>query len=237
MISQHDFNTRWWGQPVGISTEPSLLTRSPDILGQLVEPFSWVEVRCPLDQLPSGWLGPENGFQFVDVQLSYRAPLHNLAPLSRSTSIVPASESGLGDLADLAPFTAERYSKLPGITPELLALRYKKWAEDLVAEHPDWCATVLHEDRTAGYVFGSPDGTSAHFVLAASSTRATTPGLVIYLAAAQFFASKGARQMQSALSSTNVGALNAHMPLRCRFLQATGVWIRMSPPAAQGRPN
>jgi len=227
-IARHEFNTVWWGKPVGISTDRALLTMPDDELDKMVLDYDWIEVRCPLNEIPAAWLGPNNGFQYVDAQLSYRAPLRHLAPLSPATSLIPATDRPLGGLDDLAPFSSERYAKLPGVTAERLAARYRRWANDLVAAHPDWCAAVLHEGQPAGYIFGAPDGRSANFVLAASSVEATTPGLVIYLAAAHFFAGKGAARMASAFSSTNVGALNAHVALRCRFDKATGIWIRMT---------
>jgi hypothetical protein len=225
VIEMHEFNAAWWGAPVGITNDFTVLTSPPGALTRLDE-FAWVEARVPQSSIPMGWLGPTNGFQWVDLQLSYRANLRRIDPLPADIQVVSAADDGI-DVLDFAPFMAERYARLPGITDALLARRYKDWARSLVAASPNSCATVRHRGKIAGYVFGSVNGTTASFTLAVSSRTAESPGLTVYLGAAHLFRSLGATTMSSALSATNVAAINAHVTLRCLFTQATGIWLRV----------
>ncbi len=227
MITEHAFNSRWWGAPVGITTSLDALTATSAQLEADARPFAWIEARVPNSQLPDGWLGPSNGFQFVDTQLAYRAGLRRLDALSPDVDIVTADRRSI-DTDDFAAFTAERYARLPGITPERLADRYARWARDLVEAAPHTCATVSHRGDVAGYVFGHVDGAKASFTLAVGSASGHTPGLSIYLAAAHLLRGAGATTMSSALSATNVAAINAHVALHCLFVSATSVWIRMA---------
>ncbi len=236
MIAEHVFNSAWWGESVGITVDLADLMAPADAIERAGAPFAWVEARVPAPALPFGWLGPTNGFQYVDTQLAYRANLRRLDPLPTDVALVTAAEHPI-DTSDFAPFSTERYARLPGIDADRLADRYARWADDLVAASPSTCASVFHRHALAGYVFGSVSGSKGAFTLAVASRTTATPGLSIYLAASHLLRDAGATTMSSALSATNLAAINAHVALRCLFVSATTVWIRTRPsvPAASGQ--
>ena len=225
MISEHRFNSDWWGAPAGISSSVDVLTADRSQLSPACQPYAWVEARVPTRAVPDGWLGPTNGFVWADLQLAYRASLNRIETLPEDWSYVSAEERSI-DLSDFAEFNGERYSRLPGITPRRIADRYQRWASNLVEKHPSACATILKGNQAAGYVFGSVNGRKAEFTLAVASRSASVPGLGIYLGAASLYRDLGASTMVSSLSAANLSALNAHVAIGCLFVSATGVWLR-----------
>jgi len=232
MITNHEFNSRWWGAPVGITHDFDLLAASSNEVALAARAYEWIEARVPTGSVPPNWAGPTNGFYWVDLQLGYRVSLKRIEQLPPSWSFVAADRLSI-DVDDFADFTAERYGRLPGTTPERIAQRYRLWAQDLIDQAPQACATVLRNDEVAGYVLGSVDGSKASFTLAVASRGSSAHGLGIYLGAAALYRSLGATTMHSALSATNLPALNAHVALGCLFVSATGIWMRYSDPSGR----
>ena len=224
MISEHRFNSDWWGAPAGISSSVDVLTADRSQLSPACQPYAWVEARAHPGS-PRRLAGTYKRLRLGRPSTSYRASLNRIETLPEDWSYVSAEERSI-DLSDFAEFNGERYSRLPGITPRRIADRYQRWADNLVEKHPSACATILKGNQAAGYVFGSVNGRKAEFTLAVASRSASVPGLGIYLGAASLYRDLGASTMVSSLSAANLSALNAHVAIGCLFVSATGVWLR-----------
>lgn len=231
MFREHDFNSRWWGARVGISTEFEALELTESALAEAAAGFDWVEVRVPEKLIPIGWVRPPNRLSHVDIQLSYRVSLRDIPRPPENIEIVASVDLPI-DQGDLDLFRTERYARLPEMNQRRLQSRYEMWATELSQASPESCATVLSNGIPVGYVFGSVADRTSHFTLAAGSRTKAAPGLVVYLGAAAFFRGLGARSMNSSLSACNVASLNAHVALGCIFREATGVWIWTASSAA-----
>jgi hypothetical protein len=226
-IHCHDFNSKWWGSPVGITWNPECLSSSSQEWKAEAESFSWVEARVPASMVPTQAERVSNGFFWADLQLEYRVSLRKIQSLPGSWSVIDAAERQI-DPKDFASFAGERYRSIPGITNEILQARYEMWARSLVRNSPSSCATVFDGREVAGYVFGTMDGLRANFSLAVASRRSTSHGLGVYLGAAELFRRCGAKSMHASLSAANTSALNSHVILGCTFVNATTIWLRCS---------
>lgn len=224
MILQHDFNSSWWGAPIGISSDVNDLFLTREQLSTSLNKFEWIEFRVPVVTLPSQKLGPTNGAHMVDMQLSYQKNISRLnVPLS-GVEILKATEIEI-NFNDFSPFSHERYIKLNKVDHEKLAMRYCLLAQHLVQNSPNTCATVFYKSSLVGYIFGHVTGTTAVFDLAVTSKSSQISGQILYEAAGHFFNMAGANKMTSSFNAANIGALNAHVRLQCRFLEATSIWL------------
>ena len=126
MIREHDFNTRWWGNPVGIVDDPAFFALGHEERAALLNPFDWVEFKAGLG--PGAPLDPacRAGFFQVDTQLPFSINLKALdaTPSTESMEIAFAADEPFDVTADdLASFTHERFRFIPGCGEERINQR------------------------------------------------------------------------------------------------------------------
>jgi hypothetical protein len=240
VIGIHDFNSRWWGGPVGIIREADFFRRSAAECQRLLDPYDWVEFKAARGDLSIESLVAKYGFQFVDLQISYKAGLNKTPTSGREISLdmVSAQTVEFNLHPDqLTEFSAERFSILPGITPERVCQRYVAWARYLSESHPELCFEVRQDDIPQGWIFGepldSPGGLG--FTLVMTSKRCRVRGFDIYRVALREFAKMGFVFCQAAFSAFNMPAHNIHSMLGARFLDPTICWIWINPKCAVTR--
>ena len=71
MIREHVFNTKWWGQPVGIIDDPEFFQQPDQIQREMLSPYSWVEFRSPMELTLSLEQIHQAGFLHVDTQVNF----------------------------------------------------------------------------------------------------------------------------------------------------------------------
>lgn len=227
MIKVHEFNSLWIGRPVGISSEVDDLFMDRHRMSTYLSKFDWIEFRVPFSGLPKQHLAPANGAHLVETQLTYRKNISSFDSLPKDVEIVTADVSGI-DFGDFSSFSNERYTRLKNIGDVELAQRYSLLAERLVRDSPSTCATVYHKSTTVGYIFGHINGSTAVFDLVVMSKKSKANGQILYETAGYMLRDRGARVMTSSFNAANLGALNAHVLMQCRFIGATSIWFAES---------
>ena len=160
----------------------------------------------------------------IETQIKYQKNISSDVTLPDGVSFL-ASDSLTINTLDFSPFTSERYMRLPNVNSKKISQRYSDWANYLIKKSPKTCATIFYREEIVGYIFGSLKERSATFDLAVTSNSSRSSGIILYQAAAFLFNQCGASKMSSAFNSANIGALNAHVALQCRFVQATSIWL------------
>jgi len=75
MIREHAFNSIWWQGRVGILEDPAFFERPEAERRAELEPYEWVEFRCPLASAPDPWSIARAGFVWADAQIGFRIAL------------------------------------------------------------------------------------------------------------------------------------------------------------------
>jgi hypothetical protein len=224
LIRAHAFNSVWWGSPVGISSDVQDLFQNPEQLSSESTKFDWIEFRIAFEDLPTQKLGPSNGAQLVETQLTYQKNISRLGVCPGGVTILPATQAPI-NVNNFSPFSHERYAKLRKVDANRLALRYRQLADQLVENSPETCASIFYKSSLVGYIFGHMKGTTAVFDLAVTSINAQVSGQALYDAAGYMFNQAGASRMTSSFNAANLGALNAHVRMQCSFIEATSIWL------------
>jgi hypothetical protein len=224
MIRTHEFNSVWWGSPVGISSDVQDLFQTAEQLSSELTVFDWIEYRIAFDDLPTQKLGPSNGARLVETQLSYQKNISRMNACPAGVTILPAIQISI-DVNNFSPFSHERYAKLREVDSNRLASRYRQLANQLIENSPETCASVFYKSSLVGYVFGHINGTTAVFDLAVTAVNAQVSGQALYDAAGHMFNQAGASRMTSSFNAANLGALNAHVRMQCSFVKATSIWL------------
>ena len=227
-IDEHKFNTNWFGSRFGVSTEINLLHADSEEVRLACSGFSVVELRVPTSETWQSWVYPNESFKEVDQQIHYRITTKKFSKPSSNTEFVDSKTLPI-ETNDFSDFLAERYLRLPNMTLEKLAKRYKSWAQELMEEHPGTCGTVLYKGKPLGYIFGRVEGTKGYFTLGVTSKKSQVSGIGLYQQAFEMFHSQGAQSVYSSFSAANIGALNIHSSLGCRFVSATTIYIWINP--------
>ncbi len=234
MIGIHDFNSEWWGGPVGIIRDSAFFSLARAESERLLEPYDWVEFKATRGDLAIESAAARCGFQFVDLQIVYKAGLNKSSPPGREIALdLVSAESVEFDLNpdQLTEFTAERFSILPGITPARISQRYVAWARMLSKNNPKLCFEAQQNNTAQGWVFAEPTDSPSglNFTLVMTSRTSQVRGYDIYRAALQQFATMGFAFCQAAFSAFNVPAHNIHSMLGARFLDPMICWIWINP--------
>jgi hypothetical protein len=228
MIRVHEANSRWWGSPVGIVTDPAFFDLESPQREALLDPYSWVEFKAALPIAPAAMLLQRAGFAWTDVQIDFRIALQAIphSPSLEQYECLSAAEEPFTVTArDVRSFQHERFLQLPGASRELLDARYAAWANELVSRDPAWCLRVSLGGRTQGWFLAEPKGSTLALTLAMLAADATASGHHVYQRCLRDFARRGGTVGIAAFSIRNTPVLNIYASLAARFTTTTGVWI------------
>jgi hypothetical protein len=228
MIRTHEANSKWWGSPVGIVTDPAFFGLDEDSRTSLLSPYAWAEYKSPLATAPSSLALQRAGFAWTDVQIDFRIALRSVpdSPSLKPYECVSAAEQPFTISAgDIRSFEHERFLDLPGATPDLLNARYATWANELIARNPDWCLRVSLGGRDQGWFLAEATGSTVALTLAMLSAGAAASGHHLYQRCLRAFADRGGAVGHAAFSVRNTPVLNIYSSLAARFTATTGVWM------------
>lgn len=232
MIRTHDANSRWWGSPVGIVTDPGFFDLEETARAALLAPYAWAEFKSPLAASPAPQVLQRAGFAWVDVQIDFRIALRSVSdsPSLHGYECVSAAERPFNVAAgDIRAFEHERFLSLPGATLELLNERYATWANELVARNPAWCLRISRGGTTHGWFFAEADGSTVALTLTMLAAGAAVSGHHLYQRCLRAYAERGGVVGHAAFSVRNTPVLNIYSSLGARFTTTTGVWMWISP--------
>jgi len=230
VIREHEFNTQWWGSPVGILDDPAFFDLESSAQDEVCAPYAWVEYSAQLDAAP----GPERlghaGFHSVDTQIRFRINLSKIesTPSIEQLSVTSAEETPFSVSNDeLKSFIHERFRFLPGVTAERLNNRYALWSNLLIADHPAWCLQISDGADVQGWFLAQAHpGEPLDLTLAMLKIDAHISGHLLYQKAMLEFAARGARIGDAKFSVTNTAVMNIYASLGARFLPPEGYWHR-----------
>lgn len=227
MIRRHEFNTRWWGSPVGIIDDPLFFDLPDGARAEALASYEWVEFRSTLAAAPPLADMARAGFFLADTQVTFRIALKEEASACGENLCVRfACEPGFefrGE--DLAAFEHERYALLAGNTPERLDARYAEWARESIRDHPEDCLAVLSKGAIQGWFFSQREAGGLNLALAAAHRDARISGYWLYERSLAAYASKGHRVGFASFSVSNCAVHNIYAKLGARFTAPVGIWL------------
>lgn len=232
MIKEHEFNTKWWGKPVGIVSDPAFFRLSIDDQSKALSPFAWVEFRSALSSAPSPERLLRAGFIQIDTQVNFRI---NLRHISSSPSLeeleVRFADDELFTISagETAHFENERFLLLPDSKQELIDLRYVMWANDLIAEDPSRCLQVLLNGEVQGWFLSRRTERGINLALSMLGRGAQLSGQLLYQKALVSYRRRGDHIGWASFSVTNTAVLNIYSGLGARFLPPDGNWLWLHP--------
>lgn len=239
MIRDHEFNSRWWGSPVGFVHDPAFFSLDPAAQQKLLEPYAWAEFYAQLDQAPPLRDLAAAGFMQTDTQIQF------LLNLSKVEATASADKLGYCfadqknfdiEVEELAMFTHERFGHIPGCTGTRTNERYALWANKLIREHRETCMQLFLNDKLQGWFLSHPGKQRGlNLALAMLSNTAEISGMLLYQQACVAYAGRGHRLGNASFSVTNNPVHNIYITLGARFMPAGGNWLWLSP--ATGKPT
>jgi hypothetical protein len=231
MIEVNKYNSAWLGLKAGTLTDPGWFLKSASERVSELAGYGFVEFKARLSDAPAATLLQEAGFFWVDAIIGFRIGLNRLAAtpsLERYECVSAQIEPFHVDGNEMMEFQSERFLSLPGMTSELLAKRYEKWANQLVQEEPSSCFRVLLGGKTQGWFLGKKRGTSVDLTLAMLAKGASATGAHLYHKALLAYSNMGCSMGKAAFSVKNTPVLNIYSSLGAHFTQPEGVWIWIS---------
>jgi hypothetical protein len=228
LIHEHEANSAWWGERVGMLADAAFFSLSRSEQAVLLADFAWVEFKAPLNAAPPAHRLLGAGFAWVDAQIEFRI---GLAHVASSPSLDPLQvrfadrEPFTIAACDLKPFEHERFLELPGITPEKLHERYARWARQLVAEQPGWCLEIVYQSRSQGWFLSRQAERGLNLTLAMLHKDATISGMHLYQKALIAYAGRGQRVGWASFSVGNVSVHNIYSRLGAQFTPPMGCWL------------
>ena len=232
MIKQHEFNTKWWGQEVGIVTDPAFFAESLAEQHRQLQPYAWVEFVQPVSKMPARRSLVAAGFFQTDTQIRFRLELSHvkLGECARAMMAQPASSAPFQIKASgLRPFANERFFQIPGATPEKVLERYVVWSNALIAGHPQTCLQLALGGEVQGWFLSHPESGGLELTLAMLSAGSKSSGFDLYSAAISAYAGKGFRLGFAGFSVTNTAVHNIYAALGARFLEPRECWMWLNP--------
>ena len=117
-VHRHEFNSDWWGEPVGIIRSGKFFSATAEERNTALAPFAWAEFKAPLDDSELDHdLMARAGFYLADCQVNYRLRM----PCAMRPASLDRLDVAFADEAPFAieapamqPFAHERYHRLPG---------------------------------------------------------------------------------------------------------------------------
>lgn len=228
MINLHEFNTRWWGAPVGIVTDAQFFAQSPQTRLEQLSPYAWAEFSGTLPEAISPADLCRAGFFQADTQVQFRLDLRQVAApqCSEEFTIEFADSTAFAvELDEMALFRHERFLHLPGATLERVAERYALWSADLLAANPTTCLRVVYKGTTQGWFLSRDLGGKLNLTLAMLSRQASIPGATLYRAACHAFGQRGYRIGYASFSASNTPVHNIYSQMGARFLDPRHHWL------------
>jgi hypothetical protein len=235
MIRTHDFNTEWWGSPVGIVDDPQFFDLPQPERERLLSPYAWVEFRAPLKEGGSlhETIG-RAGFFFTDVQIPLQVNLDAVADARSIEGLAAysADERPFDVAADqMAAFRRERFFHLPGVTAAKVNERYALWGKRLIKNDPAACLAILQGDAVQGWFLCSRPRREIDLTLAMLHRDAAISGSSLYRKALRTFAARGDTVATSSFSVANPAVMNIFAHLGAHFLTPIGYWLWVRNPA------
>ena len=228
LIQIHEFNSEWWGGPVGIVVDAEFFFLTAQEQAKLLEPYQWAEYRAAAGRHPSPETVRRAGFFHADTQIGFRISL-NRVPAT------PDLDSMTARFADQAPFavkatemmtfSAERFIHLPNASAMRVNSRYALWSDRLVANDPEWCMEVLDSEEAQGWFLGTGRGKGLNLTLAMLRRDARIPGLRLYRKALVEYARRGATMGWASYSASNICVLNIWASLGALATSVEHFWL------------
>jgi hypothetical protein len=223
VIREHAFNTRWWGQPVGVIDNESFFSASPAQRNEALEPYAWAEYSAVDTHYGLRLLAHDSGFVCADSYVQFRIDLRPHAAVTLPSWLqvrTPGAADRSWQPSPLQAFEHERFGLLRGCTQERLTARYARWAGELALENPETCLEFCVEQQVCGWFFGRPTTTGLELTLAMAAANTRLPGAELYRFALGEYARQGHRLGHAGFSARNRSVLNIYASLGARF---TGV--------------
>jgi len=230
VVRRHDFNCEWWGGEVGIvDIEKFAVADDSEVLSELVR-FEWVEARSgggvPID------LGRlcSLGFFQVDTHVRFRI---RLSSIEMTTSLLELEvrsadeESFDVEANQILDFASDRFSRLPGCTPEKARERYALWSRGLIEAQPEHALRILKDGEVQGYYLGRMTETGFDLTLAMLTVESRITGMHLYQRALLEFGERGIKIGGASFSVHNGPVLNIYSELGARFTSTEMFWFRM----------
>lgn len=239
MIRLHEFNTNWFGAPVGIVDRSEFFDRSIEAVRQDLAPFQWVEFKAKWADAPSGLVLANHGFFAWDVQLCFRIALARRTPSPSAARLsVRSAEDPMFefDQALCADFLHERFARLPGVTTAKVAEREAAWARAMIARAPRLCFEIRSEGMTQGWFLSQPSDRGVQLALAMLSRGAVISGRLLYERALAEYGAIGESVGWASFSVTNTAVHNVYASLGAIFTPPEVQWVWLSEAAKAGSP-
>jgi hypothetical protein len=228
MLREHEFNTKWWGAPVGILDDAAFFDFDSRLQDEACSVYDWVEYSAQLDNAPAPEKLGRAGFFSVDSHINFRINLSKVGSTQSADRLVAvdAREANFEISSDvIQTFSHERFRFLPGITTERLNARYALWSNQLISQHPAWCLQISNEAGIQGWFLAKMDeGNPLNLTLAMLKSGAQISGHLLFQKAMDEFARRGARIGEASFSVTNTPVMNIYASLGARFLSTRGFW-------------
>jgi hypothetical protein len=227
----HEFNTEWWGENVGIVDIGNLSKINDQQVITELSPYHWVEARTndsnsvDLERMRS------LGFFQVDTQVHFRIRLSAIEYSSslKGLDVAFADEQPFKIVYDdILDFSADRFARLPGCTPEKNKQRYSLWSEHLMKSQPENTLCVLKDGEIQGYYLSQKNESGFQLTLAMLSTDSQITGMHLYHRALLAYKERGIRIGGASFSVNNLPVLNIYANLGARFISTERFWFRMS---------
>jgi hypothetical protein len=228
MIKQHEFNSEWWGEAVGIVTDPVFFTHSAAEQRAALRQFAWAEFVHPVSKLPGRQTLAESGFFYTDTQVRFRIDLSHIkpGPCANSLQVEIAAESPFTVRdGDLKTFPHERFFSIPGATESQVNARYVRWSNNLIRQNPATCLRFLQDSQVQGWFLSHAESGSIDLTLAMLSATSAASGFDVYSRALAEYARMGFRLGSASFSVRNGPVLNIYAALGARFLEPRECWM------------
>ncbi len=228
MIKRHDFNTQWWGDEVGIVTDPEFFTKPASQRKNALDRFSWAEFVQPVSKLPSRTVLSEAGFFQVDTQIHFRIDISRLQiGTCASALLLEAASDSTFSIEDdeLKLFPFERFYALPTATESRVSHRYALWGKKLIQQNPAICFRFIQNEEVQGWFLSHAEPPVINLTLAMLSRKALISGYDLYSRALAEYANRGFRLGMASFSVRNTPVHNIYAKLGARFLEPRECWM------------
>jgi hypothetical protein len=233
MIRDHEFNSLWWGSPVGFVHDPAFFSLDPEKQQILLQPYAWAEFYAQLDQAPSLQNLAAAGFTQTDTQIQFLLNLSKVeatASTDRLDYYFADQKNFHIEVEELVMFTHERFQHIPGCTGTRTNERYALWANRLIREHPKTCMRLFLDNKLQGWFLSRPEKQRGlNLTLAMLSNTAKISGMLLYQQACVAYADRGHRLGNASFSVSNTSVHNIYATLGARFMPPGGNWLWLAP--------